>query len=66
LCRRFFYRNQEVVIVELEIQLVRKHIIYLNFAKKVTMLVEVKNLERQKIMEARVRVNRKHYDLDES
>jgi hypothetical protein len=26
----------------------------------------VKNLERQKIMEARVRVNRKHYDLDES
>jgi thioredoxin reductase (NADPH) len=47
-----FYRNQEVVIVELEIRLVRKHITYLNFVK-VTML-EVK-IQSLKIMEARVR-----------
>jgi thioredoxin reductase (NADPH) len=52
--RWFFYRNQEVVIVGAEIQLVRKHITYLNFVKKVTMFSEVK-IQGLKIMEARVR-----------
>jgi hypothetical protein len=37
-----------------EIQLVRKHITYLNFVKKVTMFSEVK-IQGLKIMEARVR-----------
>jgi thioredoxin reductase len=42
--RWFFYRNQEVVIVGAG-DSVRKHITYLNFVKKVTMLVRGENSE---------------------
>jgi thioredoxin reductase (NADPH) len=53
-CDGFFLEIKRLLSWELEIQLVRKHITYLNFVK-VTMLVRGEKFRAQKIMEARVR-----------